>query len=457
MVRWLVALLLLGWGHFAVANSFYATPINASTPKYYGSSAFSAANAACKALWPPSGSWTMVGQPTADVGRWECRHGAVGGYYVSGNVYVYETCEGGSVASPGNCQPSQPNQCADKIGQQVSWDSSGVVYEGCVDKCSAALTGSSFSDSNSRRAYKPDVSEPVLFRNKGVYTGEACEGASVPIQTQDVPPTDFYSDDNCTATTPDWEGRQVSSCTTTDVYKDTRACVQAGGSLGNVNGMLTCVKSKGPTASQTTTQTQVTTEPTSDGGTRTTTQTTTTTKNCIGTNACTTTTTTNTTVNNTNADGTKGSQSSTCTGDNCGSDGKNTEGNGGKDSGTDDGKDDGENEQEGIEGPSDSLTKGDQGDFSEGISEWDQKIQDARDDLAGKIDQLSGQFSGVFDLNLGGGGGSLPCETVHVSFGKFGSTNLNLCLAAYDQYLSYLRYILLLAAAVLAAFIIMRN
>lgn len=57
----------------------------------------------------------MVGQPTADVGRWECRHGAIGGYYVSGNVYVYETCEGGSVASPGNC-PLPPDQCASTQG-----------------------------------------------------------------------------------------------------------------------------------------------------------------------------------------------------------------------------------------------------------------------------------------------------------------------------------------------------
>lgn len=446
MARWLLVLMLCAW-----AQSVFATQWQRKSAP--NSPLFPTVELACR---HGGGTPYQTSFPESKSEYGCCIKDMTGWCYTSFTVVRVGTCEGTYNPANGSCTPP-PSECTDKMGQQVSWDSAGVVFEGCVNECSVALTGSSFSDSNSRRAYKPDVSEPVLFRNTGLYTGEACVGQSTPIQTQDVPPTEYQSDDSCTATETDAEGRKVSSCTTTDIYKDTRACVQSGGSLGNVNGMLTCVKSKGPSASQTTTETKVTTESKPDGGTKTTTEVTTTTKNCIGTNACTSTTTTNTTVNNTNADGSKGDQSSTCTGDNCGSDGKNNEGKGGKDGGSDDGKDDGENEQEGIEGPSDSLAKGDQGDFSEGISEWDQKIQDARDDLTDKIDQLSGQFSGVFDLNLGSGGGSLPCETVHVSFGKFGSTNLNLCLAAYDQYLSYLRYILLLAAAVLAAFIIMRN
>lgn len=468
MARWLVALVLLGWGQCVFASTISYWRFLPYGSSQYTQGKYSSAKAACESYNPNSLATYRVSNQTSTQ-AWCYRAIYSSEAHVGYAHLTSETCQFGNTGNTcntscpapgqmvdGQCVTPEPeeNECEGKLGQQVSWDSSGVVYEGCVDNCSVALTGSSFSDTNSRRAYKADVTEDVLFRNTGLYTGESCGGASAPIQTVDIPPTEFQSDDECSATVTDSEGRKLSSCTQTDIYKDQRACVQAGGALGTTDtgsgSMLTCVRSKGPTASKTTTETKVTTEPKADGGTKTTTETTTTTKNCIGTNSCTTSTTTTTNVSNTNADGTKGGESSTCKGDKCASDGKSNEG-------KEDEKDDKEEEQEGIEGPSDSLAKGEQGDFSEGISEWDQKIQGARDDLTQKIDQLSGQFSGVFDLNLGGGAGSLPCETVHVSFGDFGSTNLNLCLAAYDQYLGYLRYILLLAAAVLAAFIIMRN
>jgi hypothetical protein len=106
-------------------------------------------------------------------------------------------------------------------------------------------------------------------------------------------------------------------------------------------------------------------------------------------------------------------------------------------------------------GNGEGLEQGQQGNFAEGIQEWDEKIEEAREALDQKLDQYSQLFKGVFDLNLGSGSGSLPCEHIPVSFGRT-SASLNMCLEDYSDQLSYLRFAILLAAAALAAFIILR-
>lgn len=58
----------------------------------------------------------------------------------------------------------------------------------------------------------------------------------------------------------------------------------------------------------------------------------------------------------------------------------------------------------------------------------------------------------MFDLNLGQGAGTLPCDR----FTVFGQT-LSLCLTNYSTQLSYLRNILLLVASVVAAVIVLRD
>ncbi|MBV7564161.1 hypothetical protein [Pseudomonas sp. sia0905] len=123
-------------------------------------------------------------------------------------------------------------------------------------------------------------------------------------------------------------------------------------------------------------------------------------------------------------------------------------GGGGGGSGDGDGKDEG--------GPAGKLEQGKQGDFSEGIAEWDEKIAEVRADLDQKIGQYSGLFKGVFDLNLGSPGGSLPCYNVPLNIGSASSSG-SLCLSDYENQLVFLRYILLLVAAVFAAFIVLRD
>src|SRR5690606_17371662 len=59
-----------------VADSYVAKRLD-GTGSWTGASPVGASTAACKALWPPSGSWTMVGQPSNPYPQHECRHGAI--------------------------------------------------------------------------------------------------------------------------------------------------------------------------------------------------------------------------------------------------------------------------------------------------------------------------------------------------------------------------------------------
>ncbi|MBB2494487.1 hypothetical protein [Aquipseudomonas ullengensis] len=257
--------------------------------------------------------------------------------------------------------------------------------------------------------------------------------------------------------TYDAEGRrhESNSCTTTTTDSDNQKCVAAGGSVGAYNGTMTCIASnKGPKLTETTKQVDKTTDEKADGGKKETTTTTTTTKTCVGAGACSTSTTTVVTTSNTNADGTAGSSSSQCKGSNCTTNGQAGNGSGsGSGSGSDDQGEE-EEEDEEIASPTKALGKGEQGDFTEGVTEWDEKLQGARDELDDKLEEYSALFAGVFDLNLGSGGGSLPCEQIPVTIGT-ATVSLDMCLDRYADTLSYLRYALLLAASAFAALIVM--
>jgi hypothetical protein len=337
-----------------------------------------------------------------------------------------------------------PTDCKAKIGQSHSLWLHSFDFEMCVSGCSLAIT--------SAQPVKRLVDEGVDYDVQGEYTGETCT-ANTPIDEtcgdncQMSPPTESSTDTQCTATVTDAEGRQQSNCQTTDTMKDIQACVSKGGSLGQINGMLDCVAAnKGPKASLTTKDVKQTTETKADGGTKTTTETTTTVKNCVGTKACTTTSTTVTNVSNTNANGTNGGESSSCKGDNCGS--------GGKES-TTPGESE-EKEEEGVAGPTKSLVKIDSVGFGQTGKEWEDKIAAGRQQLDGLIDQYSNLFSGAFDLNIGTGGGALPCYKIPVNALKI-NTTLDFCPAKFEDQLIYLKYILLACATILAGFFILRD
>lgn len=107
---------------------------------------------------------------------------------------------------------------------------------------------------------------------------------------------------------------------------------------------------------------------------------------------------------------------------------------------------------EGISGPSGTLKKPKAGSWDEANKEWEQKVQDAKKDLKDAVKANIDQLKGAFDLQLSTGGGQLPCEAFTV-WGK----SYRLCVADYSTQLSYMRLALLLMAALIAAFVILKE
>ncbi|MFR0688711.1 hypothetical protein ACLUTX_04920 [Enterobacterales bacterium AE_CKDN230030158-1A_HGKHYDSX7] len=107
---------------------------------------------------------------------------------------------------------------------------------------------------------------------------------------------------------------------------------------------------------------------------------------------------------------------------------------------------------EGIPGPSGSLEEPQAGNWDEANKEWDQKVEDAKKDLKDAVKANIDQLKGAFDLQLSTGGGQLPCDSFTV-WGK----SYRLCVADYSTQLSYMRLALLLMAALIAAFVILKE
>jgi hypothetical protein len=277
--------------------------------------------------------------------------------------------------------------------------------------------------------------------------GDICEpGADC------IPPDEpIINDKQPCVYVPDGEGRMVCS---SSQYTGKPGNYSNCGSSSTVNGgKFTCL-GKNPSSTGTMTHTKVDTKLNGDGSTTTTKTDTQTKVVCSGVGSCTNQVTTNVTTTTKDPNGNITSDVSKCTGPNCKPSGGIDDGGS---SGSGDGKGDGEGdkeEEEGPPGPSRNLQQGEQGSFAEGLSEWDERIAEARAELDQKLDEYGALFKGVFDLNLGAGGGSLPCETFSISTG---GVSLRICPADYSEQLSYLRYVLLLAAAALAAVIVLRG
>lgn len=303
---------------------------------------------------------------------------------------------------------------------------------------------------------------PIMCRVALNFTGSPTDGdaplwAQPPGQPGDIcqpgdeciPPDEpIINDKQPCVYVPDGEGRMVcSSSQYTGKPSDYSNC-------GTVNnGPFKCL-GKNPSSTGTMTHTKVDTKLNSDGSTTTTKTDTQTKVVCSGVGSCTNQVTTNVTTTTKDPNGNITSDVSKCTGPNCKASGGIDDGGS---SGSGDGKGDGDGdkeEEEGPPGPSRNLQQGEQGSFAEGLSEWDERIAEARAELDQKLDEYGALFKGVFDLNLGAGGGSLPCEVFSISTG---GVSLRICPADYSEQLSYLRYVLLLAAAALAAVIVLRG
>ncbi|EPK6490884.1 attachment protein [Pseudomonas aeruginosa] len=106
----------------------------------------------------------------------------------------------------------------------------------------------------------------------------------------------------------------------------------------------------------------------------------------------------------------------------------------------------------GPAGPGGELKEPKPGTWDDAIATWEQKVEQAKKELKDKVRANVDQMKGAFDLNLAEGGGQLPCESVTI-WGR----SYSLCVADYADQLSNLRVALLLMAALIAAFILLRD
>lgn len=143
-----------------------------------------------------------------------------------------------------------------------------------------------------------------------------------------------------------------------------------------------------------------------------------------------------------------------------GGDGTGTGGGNGNGNGNGDGEGDGEGECDptknplcaGIPGPSGSLGAPEAGSWDEANAEWDERVTEAKKELKDAVKANIDHLKGAFDLQLSTGGGQLPCDSFTV-WGK----SYRLCVADYSTQLSYMRLALLLMAALIAAFVILKE
>jgi len=196
-----------------------------------------------------------------------------------------------------------------------------MKYEFCVNKCSAAVTSVEATST-------PKAFGPTYIYYKAMFTGESCAEDTPQPETAPAPPdlTESEEDKDCgpVERVQDAEGRmhEISKCVTEQSTRENQQCTAKGGSMGDVNGVATCIESKkGPTTTETKKEEkkETTTEP--DGAKKESNTTTTETTVCKG-GTCTTTKTTTNNSTKTNADGSSGGGSSSCKGDKCSEGGK---------------------------------------------------------------------------------------------------------------------------------------
>lgn len=105
-----------------------------------------------------------------------------------------------------------------------------------------------------------------------------------------------------------------------------------------------------------------------------------------------------------------------------------------------------------LPAPGGELKEPKPGTWDDAIATWEQKVEQAKKELKDKVRANVDQMKGAFDLNLAEGGGQLPCESMTI-WGR----SYSLCVADYADQLSNLRVALLLMAALIAAFILLRD
>lgn len=189
-------------------------------------------------------------------------------------------------------------------------------------------------------------------------------------------------------------------------------------------------------------------------GTTTTTKTDTVTQvKCVAVGSCVTTVTTNKSTTIKTGDGQVVSDSSQCTGPACPKDGKGGKGDKDGDGLSDcavstcDGEDEAPPEITAMTKPAES------GNFDDANTEWDEKIETARQDIADKAELLGKLFQPIASLNLASGDQELGCGQ---SFATVGGQTATICFGKYESQLSMLAAAVLFICSLIALFIIFK-
>ena len=251
------------------------------------------------------------------------------------------------------------------------------------------------------------------------------------------------TDNSCSSWSTGADGVSRRTCTGTDFYNNPGNLKCGTGPAG-----YTCVESKPTPYSKDEDVSKSDEKTTNPDGSKTDKSTTTTTiTTCKGMNACTTTSKTEVTNNGTNSDGTPGNTSSTCNGTGCSSSGSSA----GSPTGSGDEEGNDEEEEEGESPTVTPITKPtENGTFDDAIADWDEKINQSKDDIKDAVERLGDEFSG--GINLASGGGSLYCgDSVQV----LGQT-INMCLNDYSSQLSMISTLLLFMGAFIALYIVFK-
>ncbi|WP_236215645.1 hypothetical protein [Metapseudomonas otitidis] len=218
------------------------------------------------------------------------------------------------------------------------------------------------------------------------------------------------------------------------------------------NGPYTCTK-KDPNSKATVVKETIETKSNSDGTTTTTKKQEITQVTCVKAGSCVTNVSNNKSTTVKSSDGKVVSSNGECTGKACsnGSSGD-SDGDGVKDCVI--AKNCSEEGEEGDPPKISALSKPTStGDFNDSNSEWDEKIETTRDDLAQRAEQFGKLFQPLSSMNLDIGSAELGCGE---AFETIGGQTASICFGKYESQLSLIASAVLFICALIALFIVFK-
>ena len=246
-LRLLLALTLLGWGQFALADSTYwnASRGGATTPQ------FATSSQACNALYPATGTW---GTSSRDLGGGSaiCIHGCISGWCDSSKyVYMHSCADGVDFdSSVGACSaPPLPKDCSSHNGKYIvaavpaTLSGSGIYLTPDL----VSIDGARYIPApDGRSRCKPNFDGSGTAACTARYFGDGtCLPAGEASQSDlsDGTYVEVEGETNGEGKCFDFGGSQLclspdnAGC---DIYKGNPWCYKTGDNCGEVNGTFVC-------------------------------------------------------------------------------------------------------------------------------------------------------------------------------------------------------------------------